>query len=262
MKRSIFFILVMLIAVCVGCITRETADSREAKSIWADTELWVEYIALPDYGAFSQTRPLPLYPDWNAERMKNDIAQMRSVNINGVLLRFTPQELLNEVLWQQLRNFSQYAHQRKLSVMLYLDSEQPLRLTCNNLLQWLNKKGYGELEAVWQDDLGKPAVLLSERIDCTGEPFASSTIRILRVGVDFPAECATAEPGALSVLNAICWCRARAGAPRLLRQQIQHAMQFEPKRIIISSWNDWARGTFIQPDSANRNAFCKMLLAL
>ncbi len=264
MKTILSVILFMLLVACGGCISASDDAVRplRADSIWHSTALWVEYIALPDYSAQPHTRPMPLYPDWSVNRMKSDITQLRNANISGVLLRFTPQDLVNDAIWLQLKSFSEYAHKNGISLMIYLESDQPVRLSYHNLIQWFKQKRYDELPAVWRDAQCKPSVLLGPHIECAGQMPAASPLRLLRVGVDYPSEPATADAGALSTINAICWCRARAGNVAALRQQLQNAAQLKPRIIIISSWNDWAHGTFIQPDSANRNAFCKMINSL
>ena len=135
------------------------------------------YHPYPDFSNLpTEVSPLPSYTGWTVHRMERDLARMRDVGFDGVLLAITPKDLANPVTVDAIGQFlalaaapspssptPTYTPAPIFKVGLLLAPSKPVTLREENVTRYLESKNLLSFAAVLKLD-GKPFIGFSEKV--------------------------------------------------------------------------------------------------
>ena len=223
-------------------------------------------------------RPLPAYSGWPASRMERDLERLREVGFDGVLLAVSPQSLADNFLAKAVVTFQSLAAEQSpvFQVGLLLTPPAPMALREDNVVNYLNSHGMLSPNSVLQID-GKPFIGYSENISLTAAPQSGCSRRQLgREWPSLPRGATAPSPDSGLGAEGVCWVRAadrgidgawseparwpltrqRAGA---LTEGLRRAFAAQAKIIIVSSWNHYQDGSFMEPNTFDQDLMFKAM---
>ncbi len=267
MTRTLLIILVVL--MCVGC--RSTAPQTDAP-LYSGT-IWVTYRPYLDGAllARAKVRPVPFYTSWTDSRMVRELRQLSSVGISGVLVTLTPEDLLSSSVRERFRRFSELSAGYNIGVAPYIVNNKAINLRRSNLINYLHTSGILKSKGTLHRN-GYPVAVVGAGLNLGDAPDGlQEGVTILRVGRELPP-C----PGSI---NGISWIMAANNGgcldsskslqreywtqPRIrgasLRQGLIQAASNGSDLVILSSWNDYANGSYIEPNSLDKDLMLNLL---
>ena len=249
--------------------------------------LMMEYFPYPLWTEEQEVKgvtPMPIYSGWPRTRMERDLERLEMAGIDVLILCLNPQDLAQETVQRQLRNFYGLLEEKraKLRVVLCFRVPAPLALQVPNVLGFLRKQGLLQHSHAWTWN-GRIPVWFSWEIQLDGENSYRDLV-VMQYGEDIPMPLSSTTPGNVSIFRkGFQWVRvAETGqgavfadnvklhdgwlVPRAngqqLREGLRQAFQNRASHIIISSWNNYRQGSFVEPNSLDRFSLLDILTRL
>ena len=281
-SRVTYFGLVLCMATLVLSLScqrlrpLEGAERGEARPAY---QIWVRY--LPNTDLASQgllgVRPVPMDNGWTDLRMRRDLQRMYFAGISVILVEVSPLQLSGEEFLARFRRFGEYASEYGLSVALFLipaqGAEVP-RLERGNLSGYLRRLELGALPSYFRRG-DFPVVLVDEAFGLSdGVGLPGEGVELLRVGRELPSRQWSPAQGEA---GEYCWAwggvwrrqEGKEGAPgewllprrkgEALRRQLQALRESPCQVLLLSSWNDYRDGSFLEPNSLDGEALPQAL---
>ena len=221
-------------------------------------------------------KPIPNYRSWTEERMERDIDRFGSLGIDVILLCMDVADLTDAFRQQRIQRFftllGETPESPKAALLLRSAAAEnsKIRDTLSEAVQWLVTSGVCAQPGYWArggrgivgtgdgldaGTVGHPALAL---LGTTGPsaawhwPPASTTLRtsLSRDGTQTRITAGLLGSGNTGggAIGDRGWSVPRAGGRSLL-QALWGAFELQARCVCISSWNDFARGDFIEPNS-------------
>ncbi len=242
-------------------------------------------------GASLAVHPVPRYSGWTEERMGRDLGRFSALGVDVVLVSITPSTAADDFRLGRYRRFAEIADRMGGApriALLGLPEHGRRDLSLGRLGQWVVTSGYRRLDSLYRRR-GKVVVVLGPGAVMGGHPHP--VLQVIRTSESAPApgsdvwfwprapsstpsaiplDCAAATVYAGwrgSAESALAnggrgggrpWVAARRRG-RYLREGIWRALEARARAIVVSSWNDFANGDFIEPNDLDGEAACKAL---
>ena len=284
---SLLSVIILLMAVSCESVSEE-GTPKLTENPYSGHGRPLILAAYHPYPNFSTTvesaiRPLPGYNGWVDSRMERDIQRMRGVGINGVLLSINPEDLADGVRFERIRRFFELAavQQPVFQVVLMLGGNNELAV--ENVAQFVYRKGLADMPSTFR--LNGKAVLVFDRnvrLVQKDKTF-DKTFCYRHIGKDWPiipdgrTICRPAQPDGFTwvktgdnhespdsglgkqIINSQdAWILPR-GNGRNFAARLRHALNDRASIICIQSWNDFSDGSFMEPNTLDRNLMMTIL---
>lgn len=249
------------------------------------------YHPYPDFSNLpTEVSPLPSYTGWTVHRMERDLARMRDVGFDGVLLAITPKDLANPVTVDAIGQFlalaaapspssptPTYTPAPIFKVGLLLAPSKPVTLREENVTRYLESKNLLSFAAVLKLD-GKPFIGFSEKVVLMPDPYSTCSCRLF--GRDWPAM-PSGQDGGQSALGkeGVQWVRVAehgGSSPvdwdekttqwplsrrrgNAFAEGLRQAFALQARIIIVSSWNNYSNGSFMEPNTLDHDEMSKVM---
>jgi hypothetical protein len=271
---ALFFLpLLLACALLSSCVAPSRSEERTEPA--PDYKIWVRYLPHTDQEAQFRlgVRPVPMDNGWTDLRMQRDLQRIYFAEISAVMVEVSPEELLQESFQARLRRFGELANEYQLKILLSVvqsQPESPQTLDRKNLADFLGRLALPQIPAYFLQEDGKAVVLIHETFgvaDPSSE--APEAIAILRFGKELPAyrpqspqdptlryqwACGGIVPGP----GDLRWNLPRKRGNTLVKQL--KALRGSPIEILLlSSWNDYSEGSFLENNSLDGNALTSAL---
>ena len=282
--KSLYYIALSVSLLVVSCVTVYQPSSPAAEEAPTPLPVWTVYLPNPEIPAHGTIRPVPAHQGWTNLRMERDLARMEDAKITAVLVVVTPNQLLAEDFHERYRKFAEMAEQHSIQIALLLTclTRPAPAMERKNIFQYLENKGFFEFSNKLCNRDGVPVVLIAEEFALDApSPELDQTVCFLQLGHELPAlpsgplDISAMQPSPGDVLwiraadNTGCapynrarptddWTiRRRDGAP--LKRQLDQARLLDAKVLLLDSWNDYSRGSFVENNSLDQDALLKIL---
>ena len=284
MKNCNFLIFIVFVVILQGCITVYQNQSKPAVTLPPPLPVWAVYLPTPELPAHSTIRPIPAHQGWTNLRMERDLERMAQVKITGVLVVVTHVQLLGDSFHERYRKFAELAEAQGLHVALLLTSltNPAPALDRDNIVQYLQEQGLINFPSSLRNEAGMPLLLVADDFVLNGlQGNNNQTVCVWQLGHDVPA----LPSGTLDVpsmrpeANGMLWIRAadnsgcasvnrgrptddwmirrRNGAP--LKRQLDQARAVGATLLLLDSWNNYERGSFVENNTLDQDALLKIL---
>ena len=261
-----------------SCVSRESFPGASALP---RCEVWVRYLPETERDAQFRlgVRPVPMDNGWTELRMKRDIERIKASSIDVVMVEATPMQLSDEWFLSRFGRFQEIAEVAGVGVVVSLVQAEGenVPLERGNLIQYaerveaLGKRGYLSVN-------GRPALLVDASFNVADpEDAASEQVSLLRFGKELPERRDTPLTDMLPLPSKYRWIYAgivvshsksssydtwtiprRQGAS--LKRQLKAINDGSCEIVLLDSWNDYARGSFIEPNSMDGMSMMKCLM--
>ena len=224
----------------------------------------------------SPIRPLPGYDGWTDSRMERDMQRMRGACINGVLLSIMPEDLADNIRLERIRRFYELAavQQPVFQVALMLCGNN--ELTVDNVAQFVYRKGLADTSSAFRLN-GKPILVFDSKVRLVQKgKIENETFCYRQIGKNWPSLpdgqlfghpappdgftwVRVADNHGTVIYDAYdAWVRPRAKG-RNFANGMRQALLDKSDIICIQSWNDFSDGSFIEPNTLDRNLMLTVL---
>ncbi len=268
------FLAVALFSSCVGFHRNRDAGRTEPAPGY---KIWVRYLPHTDQEAQFRlgVRPVPMDNGWTDLRMQRDLQRIYFAEISVVMVEVSPEALLQEAFLARLRRFGELANEYQLKIFISLvqaHPEEPQALERKNLLDFLERLALPQFPAYYLREDGTPVVLVQESFALPDAPPEShESVAILRLGQELPAyhplspqdpalPCQWACGGIAPGNGNLRWNLPRKRG-NTLAKQLKLLRGTSVKVLLLSSWNDYAEGSFLENNSLDGNALTNALKA-
>ncbi len=288
-KSLVFSLLsVIFLQMATSCTTvsEDTTPKLKANPYSENRKplILAVYHPYPDFRATveSAIRPLPSYDGWVDSRMERDIQRMRSVGINGVLLSIKPEDLADGVRFARIHRFYELAsvQQPVFRVALMLGGNNELAV--ENVSQFVYRKGLADILSSFKLN-GKTVLVFDSGIRLVQKDKTDdNTFCYRHIGKNWPSIpegkliCRPTPP------DGFVWVKIGdnhespdiRGSPIINLQdnwilprgkgvnfanRLRHAFNDKASIICIQSWNDFSDGSFMEPNTLDRNLMMTVL---
>ena len=250
--------------------------------------VWAIYLPTPVLPPNGTIRPVPAHQGWTNLRMERDLARMAEAQIAAALVVVTPAQLLAEDFRERCRKFAELAEAHGVQVTLLVSSlTRPApALDDGNLTQFILEQRLVNFSSQLRSPTGEALLLIAEDFALTsppspGDAAATSGVCIWQFGHELPA----LPSGPLNLAemqpdeNGVLWLRAadntgcepynrarptddwtiRRRNGGALKRQLEHAREAGAKLLLLDSWNNYERGSFVETNSLDQDNFLKIL---
>ncbi|MBR5023467.1 MAG: hypothetical protein IKX48_00270 [Victivallales bacterium] len=248
------------------------------------------YHPYPDFRTNVQSaiRPLPGYDGWVDSRMERDMQRMRGVGIDGVLLSIKPEDLADNVRFSRIRRFYELASVQqpvfKVALMMGGNNE----LSIENVSQFIYRKGLADIPSAYKLN-GKTVLVFDKLIRLVHndkkeekDQAFDKAFCFRQIGKNWPnlpdgknidrplppdgfvwVRTADNHESPDSIGKQIInlqdsWILPR-GNGRNFANRLRHALNDKASIICIQSWNDFSDGSFMEPNTLDRNLMMTVL---
>ncbi len=276
--------LLSLLLCSSGCVTVYQSEVVHSAPAPSPMTVWAIYLPTPQIPPNGTIRPIPAHQGWTNLRMERDLTRMADANVTAALVVTTNVQLLDEVFRERYRQFAELAEKHSIKVALLLCTlTQPApAIDRKNITQFLVDQQLIGFSSCLREAHGAPVLVIAEDFELDAPvPELDNTICLLQLGHELPSRpTGTLEIDAMAPNSAgVLWIRAadnsgcapmnrarptddwtirrRKGA--YLKQQLEHARDVGAKVLLLDSWNDYTRGSFVENNSLDQDAFLKIL---
>ncbi len=225
-------------------------------------------------------RPLPNYSGWTDERMGKDLRRIKAIGLDVVLLAINLADFEEAYQKERYDRFFQVAENNsdelKVAIWLYNDDVAGLvddaGASIQGVLEWHLMARIGEFSSTYK--LGnRPLIVLSP--DLSNVSASHPAFRLLRtsgIGTEWTWESPTLPHDSAALFNSSGeqavvysgwysknnWVIPR-NSGRTLRKALWSAFRKRSRNICVSSWNDFAAGSFVEPNSLDGEVVVRVL---
>ena len=287
MNNRNFLVFILLLASFLwlnGCVTVYQSNATPPAPPAPPIPVWAVYFPSPEIPPNGTIRPIPAYQGWTNLRMERDLARMAEAKFTAALVVTTHLQLLSDEFLERYRKFAELAEPHSIQVALLVRSlTQPApAMERGNISQYLSSKGYLDIPSALRTESGVRILLIDEDFVLDApSPELDQTVCIWQIGHEVPA----LPSGPLDIpsmradANGVLWIRAadnsgcapynrarptddwtirrRNGAP--LKRQLDQARVLNAKLLLLDSWNDYSRGSFVENNTLDQDALLKLL---
>lgn len=283
--KSFNYSILAVFLLVVSCVTVYQPSSPTTE-VAPPTPLavWTVYLPNPEIPAHGSIRPVPAHQGWTNLRMERDLDRMAEAEISAVLVAVTPEQLLTEEFHERYRKFAEESerHSIQFALMLVNTLETAPAIERKNIAQYLENQGFLDFKFNLRNRDGVPLLLIAEEFALDApKPELDQMLCFLQLGHELPAlpsgplDLTAMHPTAGGVLwiragdNSGCapynrarptddWTiRRRNGAP--LKRQLDQARAVGATLLLLDSWNNYERGSFVENNSLDQDALLKLL---
>ena len=283
---SLLSVIILLMAASCANVPEEGAPKLTANPYGGHRRPLILAVYHP-YPNFSTTvesaiRPLPGYNGWVDSRMERDMQRMRGVGINGVLLSINPEDLADGVRFERIRRFFELAavQQPVFQVALMLGGNNELAI--ENVAQFIQRKGLADMPSACRLN-GKTVLVFDRNVRLVQKDKTyDNAFCYCHIGKDWPllpdgrTICRPVQPDGFAwvktgdnhespdsqgkpIINLQdAWILPR-GNGRNFAARLRHALNDRASIICIQSWNDFSDGSFMEPNTLDRNLMMTIL---
>ena len=276
----VYIVLIVLLSVLflASCVSRESFFESSALP---RCKVWVRYLPETERDAQFRlgVRPVPMDNGWTELRMKRDIERIKASSIDVVMVEATPMQLSDEWFLSRFGRFQEIADGAGVRVVVSLVQAEGenVPLERGNLIQYaerveaLGKRGYLSIN-------GRPALLVDASFNVADPAdVTSEQVALLRFGKELPERGEAPLADVLPLPSKYRWIYAgiivsysnsssyntwaiprRQGAS--LKRQLKAINDANCEIVLLDSWNDYARGSFIEPNSMDGMSMMKCLM--
>lgn len=284
-NRAILAILGMAAWMFSGCIFRTvySSPSEPETATRPPLPVWAVYWPNPVQPSRSTIRPVPAHLGWTNIQMERDLLRMAECGVTASLVAVTPQQLLTSEFQERYSTYLNSAQAAGVQVALFLvsASSPAPALERQNITQYfLEQKFIDHPATLCQDEIPVLVVSCDFVLD-PPSPEALEPLRILQFGHELPSR--PSGPLDISTLHpdsqGVMWIRAADNSgcapinrgrpaddwaiPRrkgsALRKQLKQARTSEARLLLLDSWNDYQRGSFVETNSLEQDDLLKIL---
>ena len=230
----------------------------------------------------SAIRPLPGYNGWVDSRMERDMQRMRSIGINGVLLSINPEDLADNVRFERIRRFYELAAVQQPAFKVALMMGGNNELSTDNVSQFIYRKGLADIPSAFKLN-GKTVIVFDKLIRLVQkEKTDDSTFCYRHIGKNWPLLPQGNAIGRPEPTDGFVWVKTGdnhespdsfgkqiinlqdnwilpRGNGRNFANRLRHAFHDKASIICIQSWNDFSDGSFMEPNTLDRNLMMTIL---
>ncbi len=280
LSRVLFLLLQVLCLFSVSCsmdLFRDHSDITAAPlpplPPGRRPEFWVEYYPYPCWqqqNSISYARPVPDYNGWTDIRMERDLERLSAAGFQAVLLFLTPEHLAKATTLERVHRFydlaaAQLEPLRVGIVLSPIANEFTLQL--DNVMTFFRQQGFADKTNALKF-AGTSLLFFDQNVKLLGQ--YQGALGYVRFGDYWPARSGTAG----QVQRGFTWVIAadnggnahllpkyhdRWIVPRGRGEQfaaaLRQAMLSQAEIICVSSWNNFNRGSFIEPNSLEYDLF-------
>ena len=278
-------VILLMVASCAN-VPEEGAPKLTANPYGGHRRPLILAVYHP-YPNFSTTvesaiRPLPGYNGWVDSRMERDMQRMRGVGINGVLLSINPEDLADGVRFERIRRFFELAavQQPVFRVALMLGGNNELAV--DNVSQFVYRKGLADIPSAFKLN-GKTVLVFDSHIRLVQkDKTENNTFCYRHLGKNWPLLPEGKLIGHPVPPDGFVWVKTGdnhespdiRGSPIINEQdawilprgkgknfanRLRHAFNEKASIICIQSWNDFSDGSFMEPNTLDRNLMMTVL---
>ncbi|MBR4371929.1 MAG: hypothetical protein IKS92_12835, partial [Victivallales bacterium] len=225
---------------------------------------------------------------WVDSRMERDMQRMRGVGIDGVLLSIKPEDLADNVRFSRIRRFYELASVQqpvfKVALMMGGNNE----LSIENVSQFIYRKGLADIPSAYKLN-GKTVLVFDKLIRLVHndkkeekDQAFDKAFCFRQIGKNWPnlpdgknidrpvppdgfvwVRTADNHESPDSIGKQIInlqdsWILPR-GNGRNFANRLRHALNDKASIICIQSWNDFSDGSFMEPNTLDRNLMMTVL---
>ncbi|MCQ2397191.1 MAG: hypothetical protein MJ106_05795 [Lentisphaeria bacterium] len=264
------FLLTILLLGLESCFTYRQPQNAEAIQPPCQAEIWVRYVPETDHDAQFRlgVRPVPMDNGWTNLRIERDLSRIAFCGIDVVIIETTPQKLMDNEFLERFKFFGSKAYEQKTKIVLSLVADNNLRLERDNLEQYLEALELNSIPSYLMKN-DKPVVLIDGEFGIRDAEHEEA-ISLMRFGKELPECPDTPLPEVLQPSGEYIWCRAAQCTPQgewlikrkrggSLQNQLDAIRQIQCNVILLSSWNDYSRGDFIENNSLDGESLTRIL---
>ena len=236
----------------------------------------------------SAIRPLPGYSGWVDSRMERDMQRMRGVGINGVLLSINPEDLADSIRFERISRFYDLAAVQQPSFKVALMMGGNNELDIENVSQFIYRKGLADIPSALKLN-GKTVIVFDKQIRLVQsvkqdekEKTFDKAFCFRQIGKDWPLLPQGIDIGKPESMDGFVWVKTGdnhespdsfgkqiinlqdnwilpRGNGRNFANRLRHAFHDKASIICIQSWNDFSDGSFMEPNTLDRNLMMTVL---
>ncbi len=236
----------------------------------------------------STIRPLPGYSGWVDSRMERDMQRMRGVGINGVLLSINPEDLADSIRFERISRFYDLAAVQQPSFKVALMMGGNNELDIENVSQFIYRKGLADIPSALKLN-GKTVIVFDKQIRLVQsvkqddkEKTFDKAFCFRQIGKDWPLLPQGIDIGKPESMDGFVWVKTGdnhespdsfgkqiinlqdnwilpRGNGRNFANRLRHAFHDKASIICIQSWNDFSDGSFMEPNTLDRNLMMTVL---
>lgn len=273
------FWLVALLMGLAGCTTLEPPPLIAPQLRYPVGSSPVFLLTYFPYGPCMQRHlgaPIPNYRSWTEERMERDIDRLSALGIDVILLCVDVADLTDEFRQERIQRFMvmlgglEGGPKLALFVRSAAYENSLIRDTLSDAVQWLVASGVTGGPGYWKMG-GRGLVVIGDGLDAGTVGHPALTLRgtagpgavwhwptpstSFRPGLSrdgsqtrVAAALAPAKAAPDGHVSDSVWPVSRGGGRSLL-QALWGAFDEQARYVCVSSWNDFVRGDFIEPNS-------------
>ena len=275
---SVLFGIGLLLPLTNGCASLRSPAAPTIRYTEKKAPIFLmKYYPYRPNGFFI-AQPVPNYSGWTTERMQRDLRRMMVIGIDGILTVVTPGLLADDFRRGRLEDFIGIAQKTNLKIGLLLEPG-PAGATFrrDDLGAWVVDANLRVAPACMKRD-GRPLFIIAPGVKLEGpnhpaiallhtnslfhewrwpRPNASGRWKLGRPGDQILVR--AGFRGANGVVDdQKTWILPRYRG-RTLQKQLWRAFDRRALTICISSWNDFTRGDFVEPNSLDGQAVYDLL---
>ncbi len=296
-RKSLIFstlsiIILLMASSCASDSPKEPIPKLTANPYSGSNKPLILAVYHP-YPNFSTTvesaiRPLPGYSGWVDSRMERDMQRMRSVGINGVLLSINPEDLADSVRFERIHRFYELASVQQPSFKVALLMGGNNELDIENVSQFIYRKELANTPSAFKLN-GKTVVVFDKSIRLVHKDKTdgkeNSFVKLFyykQIGKDWPLLPQGTAIGRVEPTDGFVWVKTGdnhespdnfgkqiinlqdswilpRGNGRNFANRLRHALHDKAAIICIQSWNDFSDGSFMEPNTLDRNLMMTIL---
>lgn len=283
---SLLSVIILLMAASCANVPEEGAPKLTANPYGGHRKPLILAVYHP-YPNFSTTvesaiRPLPGYSGWVDSRMERDMQRMRGVGINGVLLSINPEDLADNIRFERISRFYDLAAVQQPSFKVALMMGGNNELDIENVSQFIYRKGLADIPSAFKLN-GKTVIVFDRLIRLVQkEKTEDNTFCYRHIGKNWPLLPQGDAVGRPEPMDGFVWVKTGdnhespdiRGSPiinlqdnwilprgngRNFANRLRHALHDKASIICIQSWNDFSDGSFMEPNTLDRNLMMTVL---
>ena len=290
-RKSLIFstlsIVILLLASSCASDPKEGAAPKLTENPYSGSGkplILAVYHPYPNFNTTveSSIRPLPGYSGWVDSRMERDIQRMRSVGINGVLLSINPEDLADSVRFERIHRFYELAAVQQPAFLVALMMGGNNELAVENVSQFVYRKGLADIPSAFKLN-GKTVLVFDKQVRLVQkDKNVDNTFCFRQIGRNWPQLPQGNAIGRPETTDGIVWVKTADNheSPDIIGKQIinlqdswilprgkgvnfanrlRHAFNDKASIICIQSWNDFSDGSFMEPNTLDRNLMMTVL---
>lgn len=261
-------LLVVTLAGCIAPVPRVDIDPPQfAPGETYDPTIAVRYYPRGSSLVRDLARPIPDYRSWPRERMRRDLRRFTEAGVDVVLINVEIDRLEDWGLdaYEVFLSLAATTGRQSPKLAFVMEARDYQEDDVLRFLNWAVNTGVVRSPVWWRAGVN-PIIVLGEGLKRCYERHPAFTFRRAHSGSrqwDFTIRSyrdmrlspdgtqATVAGGMATRTNGTRWTISRRNG-RTIRYQMWAAVALRPEVIVVNSWNDFRRGSFVEPNSLDQ----------